>query len=33
MRMRPIMDDGLILFIFLILWILVLFYEVKDNRL
>nr|DAD70824.1 MAG TPA: hypothetical protein [Siphoviridae sp. ctKcB20] len=33
MRMRSIMDDGLILFIFLILWILVLFYEVKDNRL
>nr|DAG59084.1 MAG TPA: hypothetical protein [Caudoviricetes sp.]DAT39497.1 MAG TPA: hypothetical protein [Bacteriophage sp.] len=31
--MRLIMDDGLILFIFLILWILVLFYEVKDNRL
>ena len=28
-----IMDDGLILFIFLILWILVLFYEAKDNRL
>ena len=28
-----IMDDGLILFVFLILWILVLFYEAKDNRL
>ena len=28
-----IMDDGLILFVFLILWILVLFYEAKDNHL